>query len=645
MATGISSIIPISDLPISPPSDLAYFVTTDPSKSTAGLAYYPSVINASQILEQSISSLIAQAQQEISNLLAGLGYLPPVNFGPGLNVDSTRFTVSYNGVVYAPVSSYVPFVTSSEFNPAQWRVIQGIAASDLAAYSGAAMVGFSQSGAGAITTNVQDALRKYPFATVEDYRQPSDPDDTLSFIRMHTALGFIRLLPKTYIVPVLSFTAGSIVILGARMPVANPTKTALVDGSGTIIAGTISLRANNFYITNIGGDVSDSRYPGELKEGMVYDAPEGSEGYNSYIENIASMGPVGDNSSHALLHEGFNSHYINNVKVYHHAYGVVSKSRNGVISNIEGYGIKVASGYAKSSLSEVAGGVLNGSVDNVTFIGVTNTAFTSSVEKPGLAVWFHAEGRPLTRCRAFNVTATGGRCAVRESADAGQYTSAVSRNFIYSDNQMVGFECFGTNFEPIAQYGHISNPSTGEIWETDDTTNNFNISNMFLSITDAEIGGTQIALMRGTGIWDAITVRSVNLMQVSHSLLSIRGGKLFGSVSYAGAGNLTLGAGVSATTDETPVVSIRPDNTVVVKGSINPNGAGSGQGTIIATLSGAVNAGINRRFVCSARTAAGSAQDDTQARILCTGVNIILESPAPDQLNRIDLSPIIIHRF
>lgn len=640
-----SSIIPLSDLPILPESEQAYLVIADPEKSDAGLAYYPSVLNASRALEAEINSIVAQAQQEIQDVLAGIGYLPPVPFESGLSVESTRFTVEYNGVVYAPLQGSIPFTTTATFNPAQWRVIQGIASTDLASYSGASLVGFSQPGSGSITTTVQAALRKYPFATVEDYRQPSDADDTLSFTRMHAALGFIRLLPKTYNVPLLAISSESIVILGARMPEANPTKTALVDGSGSIIAGTIFLRANRFHFTNLGADVSDSRFPGQIKEGIVLDAPDGGEGYGSYIENVVSMGPVNAASSHALLHEGFNSHYINNIKVYHHQYGVVSKSRNGLINNVEGYGIKVSAVYPKSSLSEVAGNVLDGGVDNVTVGRVTNTAFTNTPQQPGLAVWFHAEGKALTRCRALQVTATGGRCAVRESADVGQYTSAVSRYFIYSDNQMIGFECFGTNYEPVAHYGHISNPSTGEIWETDDTSANFNISNMLLSITDSGIGGTQVALMRGSGIWDSVTVRSVNPMQVSHSLLSIRGGKLFGNVSYSGAGNLTLGAGVVSTQDETPVVSIRPDNTIVIKGSINPNGAGSSQGTIIATLSGAVNAGINRRFVCSARTAAGASQDDTQARILCSGVNIILESPAPDQLNRIDLSPIIIHRF
>lgn len=50
-------------------------------------------------------------------------------------------TVSYNGETYAPIQSQLPFTTSGTFETAKFRLIQGVSGADLAAPTGAALVG------------------------------------------------------------------------------------------------------------------------------------------------------------------------------------------------------------------------------------------------------------------------------------------------------------------------------------------------------------------------------------------------------------------------------------------------------------------------------------------------------------------------
>ena len=58
--------------------------------------------------------------------LRRLGYQAPVPYASGLTVDSGLFTVSRDGVIYAPDPSLVPFTTAA-WNAAQWRPVQNTA--------------------------------------------------------------------------------------------------------------------------------------------------------------------------------------------------------------------------------------------------------------------------------------------------------------------------------------------------------------------------------------------------------------------------------------------------------------------------------------------------------------------------------------
>lgn len=78
-----------------------------------------------------------------SGTLAGL--LPPVPYVEGLAVDVEQFTVAYQGAVYQADPSAVPFETGFTFDPAQWRVLEGVSTGALGSDKGASMVGYSRS--------------------------------------------------------------------------------------------------------------------------------------------------------------------------------------------------------------------------------------------------------------------------------------------------------------------------------------------------------------------------------------------------------------------------------------------------------------------------------------------------------------------
>ena len=66
-----------------------------------------------------------QFESDAANVIANLGFFPPVDYTTGLNVDSRNFTVTYNSVVYAAQPSAVPFTTGA-WDAAQWYPIQNL---------------------------------------------------------------------------------------------------------------------------------------------------------------------------------------------------------------------------------------------------------------------------------------------------------------------------------------------------------------------------------------------------------------------------------------------------------------------------------------------------------------------------------------
>ena len=102
--------------------------------------------------------LVIQADADV--VLGSLGYLVPVPYAAALEMSAPNQSVSYDGNVYAPIQSDLPFTTSGVFEAAKFRLIQGVSGADIGAPNGALIVGFLQSGAGAQPRKVLDKARE-----------------------------------------------------------------------------------------------------------------------------------------------------------------------------------------------------------------------------------------------------------------------------------------------------------------------------------------------------------------------------------------------------------------------------------------------------------------------------------------------------
>jgi hypothetical protein len=586
-----------------------------------------------------LEATMDEVREDAQIVLESLGYLVPVPYAAGLSVGSARFTVAYGGDTYAANADAVPFVTGATFDATKWRLVQGVTAGVLGSPSGSGLVGYSAPGSGGVLVDVGFMLDRV--VTADNYRLSSDADDLPSFQRMHDALGFIRLAKKTYFCRNgLNMVDEDIRIYGAGRPFASSAGDWLVDGSGSIIVGTLQLRASNFDLMDFGADVGNSRAFDENQEGIVADAREGTSGNFARIRNVASMGPTSATTSHALLVEGFDRFEIDEVAEFNHNYGVVVKSRNGFIRNITSTDIKTAAVYPKASLPGVAGNVLSGRVDNIQISGVKS----SGTGPMAMAVWVHAEGVAASRVTISDVTHTGGRCGIRVSADAGQYVSDVKVSELSVDGALLGWELFGDNYEVKVKNATVTNPGAGEMFQTDALSRGWNFTGMSLVVTETEsIAGTSVARMLGTGTWDDLNVRNdARNMAISHDMDNVRGGKKRGAVLYFGEGSLVpaLKDGFAPAPGEMPpYIAVGADNTLHMKGAVT---GVSSTGWEILELMGTLSFGLNRRF-----SVAGMKTDNTYApvTVVASGAKLTLESPLDrSTLSKIDLSGVVVRR-
>lgn len=96
------------------------------------------------------------AIQDAADLvLSGIGYAPPVAYAAGISLTLQTQTVEYQGEVYAPKVSVLPFTTGGTFETAKFRLIQGVASAELSASSGSSMVGYD----GGMVQDVLDSTK------------------------------------------------------------------------------------------------------------------------------------------------------------------------------------------------------------------------------------------------------------------------------------------------------------------------------------------------------------------------------------------------------------------------------------------------------------------------------------------------------
>lgn len=168
--------------------------------------------------------------------MASIGYQPPVAYGAGISITARTQTVSYAGQVFGPNLADIPFTTSGTFESTKFRLISGVTAADLAAASGAALVG----NGGESVKESLDALQLPDYAALRAYKGPRK---------------------SVYVTGVLGTAAPSGI---AGMFVRDDGDTTTADnGDKVIVAGAVRwkrvlTKAENVTLGIDGGNVNDS---------------------------------------------------------------------------------------------------------------------------------------------------------------------------------------------------------------------------------------------------------------------------------------------------------------------------------------------------------------------------------------------------
>lgn len=122
----------------------------DADAETRKIARDTAEATARALRDNTEATALANRQAAADLVLAAAGYAPPVLYAAGISLTLKTQTVEYAGNAYAPKLADLPFTTSGAFETAKFRLIQGVAAVDLAASGGSALVGHLPSGVGAL---------------------------------------------------------------------------------------------------------------------------------------------------------------------------------------------------------------------------------------------------------------------------------------------------------------------------------------------------------------------------------------------------------------------------------------------------------------------------------------------------------------
>lgn len=144
-------------------------------------------------------------------------------------------------------------------------------------------------------------------------------------------------------------TYDNITIKGAKMPYFNSDATGLLEGSGTIIQGSLcfitpggqALRVSDLGV-DVGKNICDTYYEGVATDGLCWAMPTDHNPLSPYTENalaenitVIAYGPR--SLCHAFLFEGVNGGVANNILTMYGFHGIVNKSRNTFLTNLRAY--------------------------------------------------------------------------------------------------------------------------------------------------------------------------------------------------------------------------------------------------------------------------------------------------------------------
>ena len=161
----------------------------------------PTVTDRLGNTKNTLAGMNAAVLASAAAVQGSIGYLPPVAYAAGISLTLAAQTVGYSGQTYAPILSALPFTTSGTFETAKFRLIQGVSGADLAAPGGAALVGFIQTGTGAIPRTLQQKVKNSIDA--QDFTTGDGvTNDTAGFAALESAYTgrIVNLMGLTYVV-------------------------------------------------------------------------------------------------------------------------------------------------------------------------------------------------------------------------------------------------------------------------------------------------------------------------------------------------------------------------------------------------------------------------------------------------------------
>lgn len=148
--------------------------------------------------KRTLAGIDAAIDAAANAVLGGIGYVPPVTYAAGILMNLTTKTVEYAGEVYAPKLANIPFTTTTwATDSAKFRLIQGVASTDLAASGGSSLSGFLAAGVGAVPTTAQEKMRQH--VSVKDYGgAPGAGDNATAFDRAFAVSSLVEVPPGTW---------------------------------------------------------------------------------------------------------------------------------------------------------------------------------------------------------------------------------------------------------------------------------------------------------------------------------------------------------------------------------------------------------------------------------------------------------------
>lgn len=410
--------------------------------------------------------------------------------------------------------------------------------------------------------------------TVEHYGAKGDgaTNDSAAFLAMAAGNGGdVVVSDSEYLVNNLVFPSyNQVRLIGQAMPGKNTAITKLTNGS--ILLGSVSIRANNVLVHNLGIDDGSARGLVGITDGLVINAKTGENGGMCVVNGVASMGPDYTGTTHGVLIQGFEGVIADKIYCAEREFGLVVKCRNSVISNISGDNIRTALCYPKSDLSASAGGVADGSGKNfeISNVQLENESGLTT----GSAVYIHGSTVSISSASVTNVSQIYGHSALRIQGGgliSDPNVSNISASNIRGERSQYAVYLGGYNYYTSIVGIKAINTSTGSVAYIDANSTNWHMSAINHVITDAGIAGTVVFACAGTGTWDDVIVNTINAMTINCSaanLKFIKTGKYYGNVKIQNEGALT-GINGAVAAAETPMAIINPNSVVQLAGRFN----------------------------------------------------------------------------